>query len=100
MSNVLDHPQEVVGKEFWFEYHCWESLDSSDAPAWLRSHERVTVLGLADCEVLAPTFDERVDGAVQIVYRARWSDGFEWDIWEDELCLSPSEFYCADPPKR
>ena len=33
-----------VGAFAWFEYHCWESPESADAPAWYRSHQRVEVL--------------------------------------------------------
>ncbi len=31
-----------VGDVVWFEYHCWESPESSDAEIWYRSHQKVT----------------------------------------------------------
>ena len=33
------------------------------------------------------------------VYRARFEDGFEYDVWEDEVMNSPNEFYRPNPPK-
>jgi hypothetical protein len=74
--------------EYWFEYHCHEGHDSSDAPAWYRSHERVTIL-----RVVEPANDDHSG-----VFRARWNDGFEWDVWGDELMDSPADFYRPDPP--
>jgi hypothetical protein len=87
-----------AGQRFWFEYHCFESLESGDAAAWLRSHEQVTVL-----KVVAPGYGKspeiRATAGEPCVYRARWDDGFEWDVFEDELVDSPGDFCRPDPPK-
>ena len=84
----------------WFEYHCWESPQSGDAEAWYHSHQQVTVLGLSTCEKPLPTFAERAAAGMQLVYRVRFQDGLEWDVFEDELLRSPSDFQRPDPPKR
>jgi hypothetical protein len=39
-----------AGEEAYFEYHCLESMDSSDADLWLRSHQTVEILGEAEWE--------------------------------------------------
>ena len=37
-----------LGKEFWFEYHCYEAPDSCDAELWYRSHQKVKVIGVSE----------------------------------------------------
>jgi len=34
------------------------------------------------------------------VYLVEWEDGFQYDVFEDELMESPNEFYRPSPPKR
>lgn len=90
-----------IGTTIWFEYHCWESPDSSDAEIWYRSHQQVTVIGVADCEPIAYTsLVERGESGMVFVYHVRFSDGLEWDVFEDELCSTPDHFCNPDPPKR
>lgn len=68
----------------WFEYHCYEGEDSSDAELWHHTHQQVAVLNkLTDC-------DEEDRGRM---YRVKFNDGFEYDIFNDELMHNPSEFY-------
>ena len=85
--------EDVVGKEFWFEYHCFESPKSCDAELWYRSHQKVLVLrrGIDDN-------DEYPDEPK--VYDVVFKDGFEATAYDDELMHSPNEFYRPDPPKR
>lgn len=90
-------PDEVA----WFEYHCYEGHDSSDAEAWYRSHQRVTVLGEADHDGWkGSTAAERAEACTPIVYRVRFQDGLEWDVFEDELLTDSKGFYRPDPPQK
>ena len=64
----------------WFEYHCYEGEDSCDAELWHHTHQRVEVLSrFVDIECLT--------------YRVRFADGFEYDVFADELVNSPDKFY-------
>lgn len=71
----------------WFEYHCHEGHDSSDREAWYHSHQQV--------EVVRPLTDDEAD---MPMFRVRFADGLEWDVFGDELCDSPADFYRPDPP--
>ena len=74
----------ATGSRAWFEYHCSESHDSSDAPAWYHSHQQVEVLGLTDCEQVSfTTFAERRDNGMVLCYFVRFDDGLEWSVFED-----------------
>ncbi len=89
---------EKVGKEFWFEYHCFESPTSCDSEIWYRSHQKVKVL-----KVVHWSYDdksERLEDGNPRVYLVEWEDGFQYDVFEDELMQSPNEFYRPDTPKR
>jgi hypothetical protein len=71
-----------------FEYHCYEGEDSCDAELWHHTHQRVTVLRRlkdADPEL--------------IMYRVVFQDGFEYDVFGDELVRSESEFERPDYKK-
>ncbi len=59
------------GTRRWFEYHCYESDASADAVLWKRTHSRVTVL--------RAILDDN------LLYRVRFADGFEGDVFADEL---------------
>ena len=67
----------------WFEYHCYEGEDTSDAELWHHTHQQVTVLNKIN------DIDEADVGRM---YRVRFQDGFEYDVCDDELVSSPSEF--------
>ena len=91
----------VFGHTFWFEYHCYEGHDSADAKVWYRSHQQCVVQDFADCDPAAfTTFEERADAGHSIVYRVRFADGLEWDVFEDELLDSRDQFCRSDPPKE
>jgi len=90
-----------IGKRMWFEYHCWESHDSGDAEVWYRSHQQCTVLSFADCDpCLFATCEERGEAGHCLVYRVRFDDGLEWDVFEDELMTTPDNFCRPDPPAK
>lgn len=89
------------GDSAWFEYHCFESHQSSDAQSWYRSHGVVEVLYEEtedDRRVHLPTAEDRFEGALPAYYRIRHADGYEWTAFEDELLVSPSYFERPDPP--
>lgn len=90
---ILESIDEKIGKTFWFEYHCFESMASCDASLWLRSHQKVRVLsrGVDD-------HDEFPDEPK--VYIVEFEDGFKHDVFEDELMNDQAEFYRPDPPKK
>ena len=59
------------------------------------------MLGLTDCEQISyTTFGERMDEGMVLVYRVRFDDGLEWDVFEDELLTDPSQFERDDPPRQ
>lgn len=95
------HPvREVwqVGESAWFEYHCNESPESPDAPAWHHSHQRVTILDMCENDGGGLTRAERMDAGQQFTYTVRFADGLEWCVFEDELSEDRSVWYCPDPP--
>lgn len=79
-----------VGERAWFEYHCYEGHDSSDAQAWYRSHQQVTIL--AHEEVDEPYFLDDGSEATRYHYRVRFADGHEHSAFDDELHNSPEGF--------
>ena len=81
-----------------FEYHCLESLESQDAPAWLHSHQRITVLREDESDAYGDTLDERADNGQPKVYTVRFGDGLEWSAFEDELLTDPKGYERPDPP--
>lgn len=87
-----------AGDQPWFEYHCRESPDSVDAPAWRRSHQRVTVLALNVNDSEGMTRAERDEAAMPFTYTVQFADGLTWDAVEDELTATRDEWYRPDPP--
>lgn len=86
-------------EQAWFEYHCLESEDSSDAELWHHSHQQVLILGEDEYESLPnSTFDERSEAGLPKVYRIRFADGCTHSAFEDELLVDPLGFYHPDPP--
>jgi len=66
-----------------FEYHCWESENSVDIKLWRHTHQPVAVL-------------YQLDNPDQVMYRVRFGDGLEYDVFEDELVNSPTEYERPD----
>jgi hypothetical protein len=99
MTNKETAQNDIIGKEFWFEYHCCESPDSTDAIVWYHSHQKVKVLLVSEIGV-GNNIQERSDNEQPRVYRVKFQDGLEWDVFEDELMNTPLEFYRPDPPQK
>lgn len=83
------------GSTAWFEYHCYQGHDSADAALWYRSQQEVTVLGLSpdsETEVADLPVGERLDVGMPMVWRVRFADGREGDVFDDELFVSRAFF--------
>lgn len=65
-----------------FEYRCWKSAASNDAELWHRTRQQVTVLRRLGLD--------EADEEVGPMYRVRFQDGFEGDVFEDELSPPPA----------
>ena len=92
--------QWVNGETAWFEYHCLESMGSSDAVLWLHSHQQVIVgVEVASDAWASSTFEERAEGGSPRYYKIRFADGFEGTAFEDELMTGQGGFYRPDPPQ-
>lgn len=91
--NQLAGVDPNIGKEFWFEYHCFESDASCDANLWYRSHQKIRVISRGKDD-----HDEFPDEPK--IYKIQFEDGFVGDAFDDELMSSPKEFYRPDPPQK
>ncbi len=101
INDVVIRDLRPFRSTLWFEYHCWESHDSQDAQIWYRSHQQVQIVKFAQCDMVDfTTFRQRAMEGMQILYRVRFPDGLEWDVFEDELLDNPSQFTRPDPPKK
>ena len=87
------------GERAWFEYHCNESHASAHAEVWYRSHQRVSVLEMNEAGEGETALDRGENGCPRC-YRVRWDDGFEFDVFEDELTTSRADFHRHAPPAR
>ena len=99
LNETYKSVDDKVGKYFWFEYHCLESPNSCDAELWYRSHSKIKILGISYMGN-GDTAKERGEIGEPRVYRALFEDGFEYDVWEDEVMDSPDDFYRPTPPKK
>lgn len=89
-----------IGDQAWFEYHCNESPDSPDAPAWYRSHQRVVILSLQENDGAGLTREERAEWGQPYTYTVRFPDGLEWCVFEDEISETQAEWERPDPPEQ
>lgn len=94
-----------AGDTAYFEYHCFESSESSDAALWHRSHEPVTIVrhcGPEDHDPCLradqPTIIERGEDGSPCLYRVRFAGGAEYDVFEDELLTDPAGYERPNPP--
>ena len=69
----------------YFEYHCYEGEDSGDAIVWHHTHQKVEVLRRVNLNHIEFK-----------VYRVRFADGLEYDVFGDELMKSPADYYRPD----
>ena len=88
-NKMVTEDKRLAKGRRYFEYHCYEGEDSSDAELWHHTHQQVEVLkkkqdGKGDCE-----------GGI-VIYGVRFTDGFEWEVFNDELMASPSDYYRPD----
>jgi len=79
MTTTATAIRTLSGPQVLFEYHCWESKDSADAELWRHTHQAVDVL-------------YQLDNPDQVMYRVRFGDGLEYDVFEDELMDSPAGY--------
>jgi len=99
IKELSETTDDVVGKEFWFEYHCFESPKSCDAELWYRTHNKVLVLSIVELGCGDTKLERLLEGCPR-VYRVVFEDGFEYDVFEDELMESKEEFERPDAPKN
>jgi hypothetical protein len=78
--------QRLARGRRYFEYHCYEGEDSCDAELWHHTHQEVEVLGSVK------DVDERM-------YCVQFSDGFQYDVFDDELVASPADYARPDYQK-
>ena len=71
--------------------------NDQEGPAWYHSHQKATILSLVEGGY-GDTFSERSESGQPAVYKVKFADGLEWDVFEDELMDSPDGFYRPDPP--
>lgn len=77
---IRDNKRLAKGRR-WFEYHCYEGEDSGDAELWHHTHQQVIILNREKSDLGEPR-----------LYRAKFHDGFEYTVFNDELVKSPDEF--------
>ena len=82
LSTDMDDRRLARGRR-GFEYHCYEGEDSSDAKLWHHTHQQVAVLK----KLKPPDVDPELS-----MYHIKFADGFEYDVFSDELLLSPAEY--------
>lgn len=88
-----------IGNEYFFEYHCLESHDSSDAELWYKSHQKVTILEILEPDFTpSKTFKERMEEGLPLTYLVRFNDGFTYHAMEDELMETEEHFSRPCPP--
>lgn len=68
-----------------FEYHCYEGEDSSDAELWHHTHQQIVVLS-----------KYKRDNNEVSVYKVQFSDGLEYDVFDDELVKTKNDYYRLD----
>lgn len=78
----MDDGRLARGRRY-FEYHCYEGEDSSDAVLWHHTHQKVIVL-------------TKIQDTERLMYRVQFEDGLQYDVFSDELVSSPKDFYRPD----
>ena len=82
---ALKDDKRLARDRRYFEYHCYEGEDSSDAELWHHTHQQVIVL------------NKNASNDVDVrTYKVRFPEGLEYDVFDDELMKSPAEYYRPD----
>ena len=74
----------------YFEYHCYEGEDSSDAELWHHTHQQVEVLRKLK------NIEEVDEADCSRMYEVKFPDGFTYNVCDDELVKSPQDYYRPD----
>jgi hypothetical protein len=87
------------GQLLAFEYHCWRSHESGDAELWYRDHQMVTIIavdltcdGYKAFQAGVTSANERIEEGIPVAYVARFADGHEHTVLEDELFIDTGFF--------
>lgn len=89
-----------INNEFWFEYHCYESHNSTDAELWYRSHQKIVVLEIVE-NGGGDSYLERTENGEPRVYKIKFlEDGFIGHAFEDEILHTKEDFERPEPEKR
>lgn len=89
---------EKTGRRMWYEYRCYEGIDSADVHLWYRSHQQVEVIDIAEPGGMLKTLEERGEEGMPRTYNIKFVDGLVAEAWEDEIVESPDEFIMVPPP--
>jgi hypothetical protein len=74
----IQKPEFKRGQKARFMYKCFESPESCDAELWCHTNQLVIIIR----ELSNKEIDRRDIGRM---YRVKFSDGFEYDVFEEEL---------------
>lgn len=91
------------GTKCFFEYHCEESHDSSDAELWYRSRQQVIILECVNpehYEAGVPLWYRIEENGAPLAYDVLFADGFQGTAMEDELLLSEADYDRGNPLKK
>ena len=80
----------IFGNDYFYEYHCLESHDSSDAELWYRSHNKIKIIGYSKNQGLMEDEPTTLD--------IQFEDGYIGSAWEDEILSSEDKYTRPDSP--
>ena len=102
MKSDFRNSKIPFGTRCFFEYHCKESHDSSDAELWYRSHQKVEVMNCVNDEFFSEgsAMRYRIENGTPLAYEVAFSDGFRATAMEDELLEAEVDYGRPDPPQR
>lgn len=104
MSHSFQYNKDVwePGEEAYFEYCRLESVESADAHLWVRSRQVVEVVGLTTDPKnrrSSLSINDRVLMGRPHIYKVRFQDGLEAEVFEGELLTEPKWTRPAPPEK-
>ncbi len=77
----MKKPRFGPWERVFFEYHCLQSEESCDAELWHHTRQRAVVVAVV-------TYPE-VDLELSPMYVIRFEDGYQYDVFNDEVTKSP-----------